>query len=105
MAHVSGYFFLLQGTLGSNPLPTLRRGTYSSPCPQRGDPAISASSQAPGTLPSCHRRTPNFRENGLKGVTDNSCSLLHQGLQSMSVGTLRPSEPGRNNRTRTPMEK
>lgn len=34
-----------------------------------------------------------LRENSLKRVTDNSCSLLHQELQSMS---LLPSEPGRN---------
>lgn len=43
-----------------------------------------------------------LRENSLKRVTDNSCSLLHQELHNMS---LLPLEPGRNNRTRNPMEK
>lgn len=44
------------------------------------------STQARGTLPSCQRRTPNFGENSLKVVTDNSCSLLQQEPQSTSIG-------------------
>jgi len=68
---------------GLTPCPPFSVAPRSSSCPRRGDPGASASSRAPGTLPSCHRRMPSF-----KGVTDSSCSLLHQGLQSVSVSSL-----------------
>lgn len=90
--------------LGLSPCPPFRVGTTLLLLSLERGPG-HPSTQARGTLRSCQRRTPDFGENSLEVVTDNSCSLLLPEPQSMSIGPFQPSETGRNNRVCIPMEK